>query len=239
LEEEIIELAGTVAIWFAKIFTVCVAIAGSAWGIWLFLGKKWIENKFQKSIEDHKHKHDEEIQRLKCEIDLQLSRVTKIHEKEFEVLPQAWEKLNNLLDLVRQFIRETYAISLDQYSASDLEKFLSKRELTKEEKQTIRASADKNSCYFEVLSEKTSKASWDFQGYIDNNAIFLSPDIKSKFKEAEKTIRTAWAFRNTAGNSQEWREGITEACHITQKDIPPIMKEIEELVQKRLRFHEA
>ena len=119
-------------------------IVGIAFLFFRFLGKRWIENKFQKSLEDHKHKHDEEIQRLKCEIDLQLSRITKIHEKEFEVLPQAWTKLDNLLDLVRQFIRETHSIpNLNNKSSQELEEFLSKQDLSEDAKQNVRKHNDK------------------------------------------------------------------------------------------------
>lgn len=238
MEEKIIELAGIVAIWLTKVSFVVV----SAWGVFQFLGKKWIENKFQKSLQDHKHKHDEEIQRLKCEIDLQLSRVTKIHEKEFEVLPQAWVKLHTFLDLVCQFIRETHIIpELNEMSGPQLEDFLSKSDLENPAKQNIRSNGKKNrkSWYFDAKSKKAGDACLDFQDYITKNGIFLSSDIKTKFKEAEYTIRTAWATRNATEQSQDSCQGITDACKIVKKDIPPIMEEIEKLVQKRLCFHEA
>ena len=211
-----------------------------AYGLFKFLGKKWIENKFQKSLENHKHKHDEEIQRLKCEIDLQLSRVTKIHEKEFEVLPQAWVKLDNLSDLNRQFLRETYHIpELDQKPPSELEKFLSEHDCTESAKQRICRAADKKSQYFHEKSKKFTDACLDFQDYIAKNAIFLSSDIKGKFKEAEITIRGVWAIREATENTQGRQEGIMKVCNIVTEKIPPIMDEIEQLVQKRLRFHEA
>lgn len=238
MEEKIIELAGIVAIWLAK----ALVVVASAWGIFWFLGKKWIENKFQKSLEDHKHKHDEEIQRLKCEIDLQLSRVTKIHEKEFEVLPQAWVKLDTLLDLIRQFLRETYVIpKLNEMSNQELEDFLSKSDLENHSKHNIRNNDKKNreSWYFYEKSKKVTDACLDFQDYITKNAIFLSSDIKSKFKEAEITIRGVWAIRDATENSQQRQEGITKACDIVTKKIPSIMDDIEQLVQKRLHFHEA
>jgi hydrogenase maturation factor HypF (carbamoyltransferase family) len=193
-----------------------------------FLGKKTVETWFAKRLK-----------KFEYDLNALLNRVTKIHEKEFEVLPQAWEKLHDLLDSVNQFLRETHSISLKEKSASELESFLAKQDLTEKEKNTIREHKDKNFCYFHILSEKTAKDSWDFQGYIDKNAIFLSPDIESKFREAEETVRTAWAIRNTAGISDNRRHEIIEACRIIQNKIPPIMKEIEDLVKKRLRFYEA
>lgn len=213
-----------------------------AYGLFKFLGKKWIENKFQKSLEDHKHKHDKEIQRLKCEIDSQLSRVTKIHEKEFEVLPQAWVKLDILLDSIRHFLLETHNIlKLDKMSDSELEDFLSKSDLNDSAKQNIRNEDKENRkiWYFFAKSKKASDACLDFQDYIAKNAIFLSSDIKNKFEEAEITIRGVWAIREATEWSKERQKGMIEACNIITKKIPPITKEIEQLVQKRLCLDEA
>ena len=64
------------------------------------LASKWLENKFDKRLEDHKHKLENEREELKFKINSLLNRVTKIHEKEFEVLPIAWEKLDKLFDSV-------------------------------------------------------------------------------------------------------------------------------------------
>jgi hypothetical protein len=200
-----------------------------AYLIFAFLGKRTVETWFSKRLK-----------KFEYELNSMFNRVTKIHEKEFEVLPQAWGRLNDLLDLVRQFIRETHRISLNNKSASGLEEFLSEQNLSEDEKQIIRLeSKDKDSCFFRVLSERTWKASWDFQGYIDKNAIFLSPEIKTKFRKAEEAIRTAWAIRDMGETEDDRRKAILKACEITQKEIPPIMTEIEELVQKRLRFDEA
>jgi len=211
-----------------------------AFGIFRFLGSKWIENKFAKRLQDHKHKLEKEREELKFKINSLLNRVTKIHEKEFEVLPIAWEKLDNLLDSVRQFIRETHSMpDLNNKSSQELEEVLSKQDLNEEEKQNVRDHKDREGWHFHAKSEKVRKACWDFQDYITKNAIFLSSDLKSEFRKAEGLIRKAWAIRETAGISDGNRKEIQESCRLTQDKIPPMMTQIEELVQKRLRFYEA
>jgi len=201
-----------------------------AYIIFTFLGKKTVEAWFTKRIK-------------KFEYDLSslFNRVTKIHEKEFEVLSIAWEELDNLLDLVRKFLRETHSMpDLNNKSSKELEEFLTKeKDLKENEKQNVRNNKDKNFWYFHERSEKVGKACWDFQDYITKNAIFLSSDLKIEFKKAERTIRTGWAISKTAEKSKDRNKGRTEACQIIQKEIPPIMEQIEELVQKRLRFFEA
>jgi hypothetical protein len=200
-----------------------------AYIVFTFLGKKTIEVWF-----------DKRLKKFEYELNSLLNRVTKIHEKEFEVLPQAWVKLDILLDLIRQFLLETHHIpELNQNNPSELEKFLSEHNLSEDAKQRIYHAVDKKNQYFYERSKKAADACLDFQDYISKNAIFLSSDIKGKFKEAEITIRTAWAIRDTAENSQVRQEGITKACNIVTKQIPPIMEEIEKLVQKRLHFYEA
>jgi len=220
--EEVFEFIG-------KIVAYGGGAAAIAYLIFTFLGKKTVEAWFTKRIK-------------KFEYDLNslFNRVTKIHEKEFEVLSIAWEKLDNLLDLVRKFLRETHSIpDLNNKSSQELEEFLTKQDLNEDEKQNVRNNKDKNFWYFHEKSEKVGKACWDFQDYITKNAIFLSSDLKSEFKKAEETIRTAWAIRNTAEGAKDRNEGIMEACQIIQKDMQPIVEKIEELVQKRLRFFEA
>lgn len=194
-----------------------------------YLAPKWLEKKFAKELEE-----------LKFKINSLFDRVTKIHEKEFEVLPIAWEKLDDLLDLISKFLRETHYIpDLNNKSPQELEEFLSKQGFNEEEKRKVRDQNDKNLWYFHVRSEKVADACLDFQNYIAKKGIFLSSDIKNKFEEAEKTIREVWAVRDTAEASADRNKGIIEACKIIQEKMPPMMDIIEELVQKRLRFPEA
>ena len=98
-----------------------VAIAYAAF---TFFGKKWIENLFKKKIEVYKHEHAKEIERLKYQINSLLNRVTKIHEKEFEVLPAAWNKLYDALEMISSFTStfQQYP-DLDRFSPDELSKF--------------------------------------------------------------------------------------------------------------------
>ena len=64
---------------------------------WLFqtFTSKWLDNRFARELEEFRHKHERELQRLKLEIDALLDRTIKLHSKEFETLPQAWSLLND------------------------------------------------------------------------------------------------------------------------------------------------
>src|SRR5205085_2601260 len=54
----------------------------AASGIVMFIGKNWIENQFARRLKVYERKQN-----------ALFNRITKIHEKEIEVLPAAWQKL--------------------------------------------------------------------------------------------------------------------------------------------------
>ena len=90
-----------------NIITILFTLVGSK-GIALFIvrqfGKSWIETKFTERLQRSKHELDLEIQRLRVEIDSQLSGVLKAQEKEFETLPEAWGKLSNAHGLLAALV---------------------------------------------------------------------------------------------------------------------------------------
>src|SRR3989442_1732393 len=69
--------------------------AACAYLLFQFLGKSWIENKFAQRLEAYKHQQQLELQHLKVEIESMLSGALKMQEREFQVLPEAWKKLDD------------------------------------------------------------------------------------------------------------------------------------------------
>jgi hypothetical protein len=74
-------------------FVEMIAYGGTAaaigYAVFHFLGKKWIENKFEKDLTEHKHLQNVELQRLRIELDSLLSGAIKLQDREFEILPVA------------------------------------------------------------------------------------------------------------------------------------------------------
>src|SRR5215217_7738021 len=72
--------------------TVAVAVS-AAFAIFKLLGSHWMEAQFSKRLEEVKHGQNQELERLRYRINALMDRTSKLHQHEFEVLPELWHKL--------------------------------------------------------------------------------------------------------------------------------------------------
>ena len=77
-----------------EIIVVAGGVTVLAYGIFVWFRKRWLEQEFSKNLEQFRHEQAKEIEHVRHEINSLFSRVSKIHEREFEVLPTAWKKLH-------------------------------------------------------------------------------------------------------------------------------------------------
>src|ERR1700729_4202931 len=87
--------------YFGSLVLSASAGGAVAFGLFRFLGKSWVESKFAERLEAFKHQQALEIQRLRVEIESMLSGALKLQELEFEVLPEAWKRLDDAYGLAR------------------------------------------------------------------------------------------------------------------------------------------
>lgn len=85
-----------------QMITVGGGAAAIAYLIFQRLGKKSIDNYFEKRLQDHKHELIKQLETYRYEISALFNRITKIHEKEFEVLPLAWANLQKTVGKVAE-----------------------------------------------------------------------------------------------------------------------------------------
>jgi uncharacterized protein YajQ (UPF0234 family) len=217
--------------------------AGVAYLIFMFLGKKWIENKFSERLEAYKHAQNRELEKFKYEINRLFSRVTKIHEKEFEVLPQAWIKMQDALGQISQLtsLYQEYP-DLNRINKSELDDFLSNSELKDFEKQELKNSTDKTA-YFQELSfwyklREVEKFFFDFHNYIVRNRIFLDKSLQERFTKIDDIMWSTIVDRKVGHKAKDHKMWV-EAHKKIRDEIDPIKNEVEDLVQKRLHYYEA
>jgi hypothetical protein len=158
-----------------RFFGEFVAYGGGAavvaYLLFQYLGKSWIENKFAQRLDLFKHQQAIELQRLRVEIDSMLSGALKLQEKEFQVLPEAWQKLDEAHGLVAWLfspMRE-YA-DVDRMNPTQLDELLARSEFTESQKDEVRNSHQRRQTYQDIIFwhrvNKVRKAFSELQSFV-------------------------------------------------------------------------
>jgi hypothetical protein len=228
---------------FVEILIVGGGASGIAYGLFRLFSEKWLENKFAEKLEKLKHEQQRELERHRFKINSLFNRVTKIHEKEFEVLPKAWTKLQDALGIVSSFTSPLqYHPNVRNASPQELEEVLSKTKFSDYEKEKVRDSRDKQSEFeaiqFRYRLQETKEAVNDFHNFLVYNRIFLSKGLFDKFGELDERMKNATKDRELAEFSKR-PDKIGEGYQIFGEDILHLVNEIEKLIQERLHFEDA
>ena len=203
-------------------FLIISGLSGSiAYGFFRFLGQKWIEQKFSKSLEEFKHEQAKEIAKQQLQIDSIFNRVSKLHDKEFEILPHIWKLLNNAHILIQRIEYGYYKFpDLNKMTSEDLEKFMDESDLNfnESEKALMRTESDKIKVYFKIYKSKAFKDAYnaysEFHVYHTENSIFMKSDLKTKIEAIDKLLRSLWIASDvglTSGDSSLVLEKYVEA----------------------------
>jgi hypothetical protein len=228
-----------------EIFGQVVAYGGGsaaiAYLLFQYLGKSWIENKFNQRLEQLRHDQALELQKLRVEIDALLSGAIKLQEKEFKVLPEAWKKLDEAHQLISWLVSpmQQYA-DVDKMDEEKLNEFLDSSEFTNTQKGEIKSSYDKGKTYQETLFwyrlHKAKVAFGDLQKYVARNGIFFEPELKEKLSKISETLWSAVISKEVGHEVKDWKmqnKGWDEI----KKTTDPLYKEIEEYIHGRLQSH--
>ncbi len=216
---------------------------GIAYCLFIFLGKKWIENRFATKLEEYKSAQDKELEDFRYKINTLFNRVLKIHEKEYEVLPAAWTKLHDAQDYIASLVSplQNYP-DFNRLREIEIRSILKDYEWEDYQIADLISADDKINCFkdtifWQRLSEARSRIS-DFHSYITRNRIFLSEELKEQFNKADELMWDVLVTREV-GEEDTDRRMIHESYRKLNDNISPIISAIEKLVQERLRYKEA
>ncbi len=82
---------------------------------------------------------------------------------------------------------------------------------------------------------KAKKTLDEFEIYLQNNRIFLKPEIEAKFDEIAKRLESIWInIASIAFVEKESRIELFDEAVETNEEIGSFMKEIEEIIQGEL-----
>ena len=213
-----------------------------AYALIKWFGKKWFEHQFAQRLESFKREQSEILEHYRFKINSRFNRITKIHEKEFEVLPKAWQMLQETYDhLVAISSPLQQWPDLNKYNPDQLESFLENCELRDFEKAELRNADDKMEYYKE-------KAYWsrlnvarrnfhDFRIFLRDNKIFLSSDLFEYFSKIESLIISI-EVELEYPEEKPWKSTYKTHKKLTD-EVKEIFPKIEEAVQKRLQFEDS
>lgn len=162
-------------------------ILGGVYAALKSFGDKWVTSKFSERLEAFKHQQQREIERLKFQINASMDRATKLHQREFETLPEAWSKLLNAYNTVRAFTSPFQSHpAVGRMNDSELDEFLATTEFSDAEKSEVKTElADRDRTYQKLLFQyrlgAAFKACRESNDFLQKGAIFLPVSIKQRF----------------------------------------------------------
>jgi hypothetical protein len=228
--------------WLKQVLAVGGPSVVVAYGLFQWLGTKWLENRFAASLETLKHTHQKELEEVRHKIQSMFSRISKIHEREFEVLPKAWFMLHDAYGAaynVVSFLR--YEQSLDEMPKERFEEFLKDSRLTPSQQNELREAPDRQAYYRDALAgvqfDEAQEKRRLFNNYLIENRIFMTKELHTKFSHVSKILAqglTSFEIGKQAKDYAMQREGTKSIT-----TLQPSIDEAEQAVQDRLHFGDA
>ena len=180
------------------VVVACGGLASIAYAIFKRFGERWLDAKFEERLAVYKHEQQKELEQLKFKISALLDRTTKLHQREFEILPEAWARLNEAYWKALAFVSpmQRYA-DLSRMSEVQFREFLSGCELDPWERDEIWQQEDRNAYYVKhvywhrLADTKTTVC--ESHVYLLKNGIFLTSPVKEKFTMLDGLVWDALA----------------------------------------------
>jgi hypothetical protein len=217
---------------------------GAIYGTLKSLGQKILEKRLAERLETLKHSHNQEMARVKSDIDSKFDRTVKLHQQEFDILPELWDKLAVAFSMIRTltwgFRRYPH---LDDLNEKQLTEFLNSSELVCWQKRELKASPDRNQCYerfifwHELKNAATAYA--DFHNFSVAKAIFIQLHLRDRIKPLDNMLKEALEearFEREHPIPRKERFAKAERFH---REGPALLETIERDIQKALYENKA
>ncbi|MBB2674696.1 UNVERIFIED_ORG: hypothetical protein GGE44_004274 [Rhizobium esperanzae] len=190
-----------VAVTAALGLTITVAV-GAAWAAFQWFGQKWIESKFAKSLEEYKAGQSRELEKLKHKINSAFDRITRLHDREFEILPDLWGKLVEAKLWAAGYTSDLQSYPSVEYLGDDaLREFLDKTTGFAEwQKREIIQASNKQEQYVKTYNRyrhaEVGKKLRKFDLSFSKNGIFLRSELKEMMRNMLDIIHRAVVEHN-------------------------------------------
>lgn len=210
-----------------------------AYLVFRFLGEKWIESKFAAQLEADRHEHAKELQELKKKLNSELSRIVKLQDREFTVLTEAWDLLQDALGEVSVLVslfRQYPEVS--RLTPERLTEFLASSRLSEVHREEVRTATDKNKRYQDLIfwyELHDAKNAWSkYRSYINKNSIFLRAELSDSFQQINGIMWDALVSREVGQEVNDVKFWV-EASRKMREQSEPLLNELRSKVRLLLR----
>lgn len=176
--------------WLAAAVAAGGGGAAIAIGVFRAFGTKWLEARFGERLEALRHEQAKELESLRFRIAGLLDRTTKLNQREFEVLPEAWAKTDEAYHLAAAFVSPGRRYPDFTYrTAEQIEEMLSNSSLLESQKKDLREAKphDRNQVYSEAIYwhelHNAKVALRDATNYLSRSALMMSEEAYQKLFE--------------------------------------------------------
>lgn len=218
------------------------AIVGFAYWFFKKLGASWLETKFAEQLEAYKHKQQKELEHLRLQINTLFDRTTKLHQREFEVLPEAWAKLTDAYWKTLGFISPIKEYpDLSRMSDEYFIEFVDTSQLLQSEKEELKRQdgQDRNTFYtrhiYWARLMDTRTPVTEAHIYILKNGIFLPAEIKTKFIALSDLLWEAVMENQFYKQHEDIRPQKRDKQDAVRERGEGLLKDLESVVSRRLR----
>ena len=216
-----------------------IGVTGAAYALFRVLGDKWLTAKFNERLESYKHEQNRQIEQLRFRINAMLDRTFKLHQHEFDVLPELWAKVNEAFGYVASFTSplQTHP-DLDRMSPAHLEDFLAKSDIAEWQKEELKTGSNKTHRHMKIrfwydLNEAQKRYN-EFNSAFIAKRIFLDADLASQLTEMRDMMHDALFEKRFEEQYPDPRTGRYEKCEALRKDGPKKLEAVGDTVRGRL-----
>lgn len=213
-------------------------LAAIAYALFRIFSEKWLTTKFEERLATYKHAQQRELEHLRFEINALMDRTVKLHQREFEVVPQAWSLFNDAYWRISGFMGFKSYPDLNQMSDVQLEEFLSKSSMAEWQKAELKAKSDKTTYYMNHAGwmeiSEAYKMYGEWQIFFLKNGIFISKEIKKKFSDLDKLLKGALIEYEIRKREKDFKFSEMKDFNRLTKEGANLRDELETEIHKRL-----
>jgi hypothetical protein len=237
--------------WFLQV-GVPVTIAGLS--VVKLVLPRLVDHRLNEHLENFKAQRNKELEAYKSEQQRELERlrqflsgrVSKIHEKEFEVLPKAWFMMHEALGDAATFavggLFHILRPDFSKVSEEAVEDFLTTNTfLSDAQKKGLRKATDRNQYFKEAMANNYFANAYEkhrlFNNFLIENSIFMTKDLYKKFRIVADTISTAINEYQIGKDGNNWE--MQKSAYDKVTGMATKLDDVEHAVQERLHYEDA